>query len=143
VLYVEPIYTQRKDQDSAYPRLLRVMVSYDRAVGYAPTLYEALRQVGIETDPNLVRIDESGEAEAEAEESSGRPGAETSSPRPSTPSGTGGASDAQRGAAIDEINSALNAVRSAQSSGDLGDLGQALDDLQAAVDAYQALGNGN
>ncbi|MBB0992520.1 hypothetical protein G6009_14170, partial [Dietzia sp. SLG510A3-30A2] len=73
VLYVEPIYTQRKDQDSAFPRLLRVMVSYDRAVGYAPTLYEALRQVGIEADPDVVRIDESGEAEAEAEEGAARP----------------------------------------------------------------------
>ncbi len=147
VLYVEPIYTQRKDQDSAYPRLLRVMVSYDRAVGYAPTLYEALKQVGIETDPNLVRIDESGEAEAEAEAEaeggSDRPESESSAPRPSAPSGGGGGSEAERGAAIDEINSALNAVRSAQNSGDLGDLGQALDDLQAAVDAYQALGNGN
>lgn len=141
VLYVEPIYTQRKDQDSAYPRLLRVMVSYDRAVGYAPTLYEALKQVGIETDPNLVRIDETGEAEAEAKGSDSA----ASSPRPSTPStpsapSGGGGSDAERGAAIDKINSALNKVRSAQ-SGDLGDLGSALEDLQTAVDAYQKLGN--
>ena len=143
VLYVEPIYTQRKDQDSAYPRLLRVMVSYDRAVGYAPTLYEALQQVGIETDPDLVRIDESGEAEAEVEQSTGRPNEQGSAPRPSAPaSGGGGGSEAERGAAIDDINSALNAVRSAQ-SGDLGELGQALEDLQAAVDAYQALGGGN
>lgn len=147
VLYVEPIYTQRKDQDSAYPRLLRVMVSYDRAVGYAPTLYEALQQVGIETDPDLVRIDESGEAEAEAEENAGRPGGGNagSAPGSSTPpaTGGGGGSNADRAAAVRELNSALAAVRSAQSSGDLGDLGQALDDLQAAVDAYQALGNGN
>lgn len=146
VLYVEPIYTQRKDQDSAFPRLLRVMVTYDRAVGYAPTLYEALKQVGIETDPNAVRIDESGAAEAEAEENTSRPGSgnESSAPRPSTPPRTGGGegSSADRGAAVRELNSALAAVRSAQSSGDLGDLGQALDDLQAAVDAYQALGNG-
>ncbi|MBB1045880.1 hypothetical protein, partial [Dietzia sp. DQ11-44] len=88
VLYVEPIYTQRKDQDSAFPRLLRVMVSYDRAVGYAPTLYEALRQVGIEADPDVVRIDESGAAEAEAEgevAGASRP----SVPRPAAPA-TGG-----------------------------------------------------
>jgi hypothetical protein len=42
---------------------------------------------------------------------------------------------------VRELNSALNAVRSAQSGGDLSDLGQALEDLQAAVDAYQGLGN--
>ena len=140
VLYVEPIYTQRKDQDSAYPRLLRVMVSYDRAVGYAPTLYEALRQVGIEADPDVVRIDESGEAEAQAEGSTpARP--QASAPRPSTPGAPGAAAgEAERAEAIAEINTALNAVRSAQ-GGDLGELGQALEDLQAAVDAYQALGN--
>ena len=138
VLYVEPIYTQRRDQDSAYPRLLRVMVSYDRAVGYAPTLYEALQQVGIEADPDDVRIDESGEAELQAEGSTGSQSG-ASSPRPSG-SDTRDASEAERGAAIDEINSALNAVRSAQSGG-LGDLGAALEDLQAAVDAYQALGD--
>ena len=138
VLYVEPIYTQRRDQDSAYPRLLRVMVSYDRAVGYAPTLYEALQQVGIEADPDDVRIDESGEAELQAEGSTGSQSG-ASSPSPSG-SDTGDASEAERGAAIDEINSALNAVRSAQSGG-LGDLGAALEDLQAAVDAYQALGD--
>ena len=144
VLYVEPIYTQRKDQDSAFPRLLRVMVTYDRAVGYAPTLYEALKQVGIEADPNVVRIDESGEAEAEATKSESKP-AEGTAPRPSTPpaGSGGGGSDAAQTTAVTELNSALAAVRSAQSGGDLADLGQALDDLQKAVDAYQALGNGN
>ena len=143
VLYVEPIYTQRKDNESAYPRLLRVMVSYDRAVGYAPTLYEALQQVGIETDPDLVRIDESGEAETKAKEGADRPSSQGNSPRPSKPpAGGGGGTEAERGAAIDDINSALNAVRSAQ-SGDLGQLGKALEDLQSAVDAYQALGDGN
>ncbi|MDV8000842.1 UPF0182 family protein [Rhodococcus sp. IEGM 1408] len=143
VLYVEPIYTQRKDQDSAYPRLLRVMVSYDRAVGYAPTLYEALRQVGIEADPDVVRIDESGQAEAQAE-GSARPGAAASAPRSSAPSApaTGGGSDADRAAAVRDLSAALAAVRSAQSGGgDLSDLGQALEDLQAAVDTYQGLGN--
>lgn len=146
VLYVEPIYTQRRDQDSAFPRLLRVMVTYDRAVGYAPTLYEALQQVGIEVDPDDVRIDESGEAEAEAEaEETGPTGDQTddqeaSAPQPSAPTtGGGGGSDAERSEAVTELNSALEAVRSAQ-SGDLGDLGQALEDLQAAVDAYRSLG---
>lgn len=139
VLYVEPIYTQRKDQESAYPRLLRVMVSYDRAVGYAPTLYEALKQVGIDTDPNLVRIDESGLAEAQAKGSD----AAASTPRPSTPSAPssgGGGNEADRGKAIDKINSALTKVRAAE-GGDLGELGQALEGLQTAVDEYQALGN--
>lgn len=141
VLYVEPIYTQRKDQDSAFPRLLRVMVSYDRAVGYAPTLYEALQQVGIEADPDVVRIDESGQAEAEAEEASTSDDEEASAPSPSVPANGAGDDDADRATAVRELNAALNAVRAAQNGGDLSDLGQALDDLQAAVDAYQGLGN--
>ena len=139
VLYVEPIYTQREDQDSAFPRLLRVMVTYDRAVGYAPTLFEALRQVGIEADPDVVRIDESGEAEAEADDGRpARPADEATAARPSAPAG--GTDDAARSRAVTDLNEALAAVRSAQ-RGDLADLGQALEDLQAAVDAYQELGN--
>ncbi|GLB62580.1 UPF0182 protein Cgl0786/cg0896 [Dietzia sp. NCCP-2495] len=146
VLYVEPIYTQRKDQDSAFPRLLRVMVTYDRAVGYAPTLYEALKQVGIEADPDEVRIDETGAAEAEAEAEDGPSSSSTeegTASRPSTPPSTGGGDATDQAAAVRELNAALSAVRSAQNGGDLADLGSALDDLQKAVDAYQALGNGN
>lgn len=139
VLYVEPIYTQRKDQDSAFPRLLRVMVTYDRAVGYAPTLYEALRQVGIEADPNVVRIDESGEAEAQAGDAApARPRGEATAPSPSAPAG--GGDDAARSRAVSDLNAALSAVRSAQ-GGDLAQLGRALENLQTAVDAYQRLGN--
>ncbi len=51
ILYVEPIYSQRKDQESAFPKLLRVLVSYDGQVGYAPTIAEALQQVGIDRSP--------------------------------------------------------------------------------------------
>ena len=47
VLYVEPVYSQRKDQESAFPKLLRVLVFYQGRVGYAPTISQALSQVGI------------------------------------------------------------------------------------------------
>jgi hypothetical protein len=39
---------------------------------------------------------------------------------------------------VDAINSALQALENAQRSGDFAAQGQALEDLQAAVDAYQA-----
>ena len=48
ILYVEPLYSERKDQNSAFPKLLRVLVSYNGKVGYAPTIAEALAQVGID-----------------------------------------------------------------------------------------------
>ena len=48
ILYVEPVYSERKGQDSAFPKLLRVLVSYKGQVGYAPTIAEALSQVGID-----------------------------------------------------------------------------------------------
>ncbi|TRM14129.1 membrane protein, partial [Corynebacterium silvaticum] len=48
ILYVEPLYSQRKNQASAFPKLLRVLVSYQGKVGYAPTIAEALSQVGID-----------------------------------------------------------------------------------------------
>src|SRR5699024_1585734 len=48
ILYVEPIYSQRRDQESAFPKLLRMLVFYKGQVGYAPTIAEALSQVGID-----------------------------------------------------------------------------------------------
>src|SRR5699024_6092559 len=48
ILYVEPVYTQRQGQETAFPKLLRILVSYRGEVGYAPTVSEALSQVGID-----------------------------------------------------------------------------------------------
>ena len=45
VLYVEPLYTQSKNADSAVPKLYRMMVSHNDKVAFAPTLAGALRQV--------------------------------------------------------------------------------------------------
>ncbi|MDY5786355.1 MAG: UPF0182 family protein [Corynebacterium sp.] len=50
ILYVEPVYSQRKDQASAFPKLLRVLVFYRGQVGYAPTVSQALNQVGINSE---------------------------------------------------------------------------------------------
>ncbi|NED60851.1 membrane protein, partial [Streptomyces sp. SID10244] len=65
ILYVEPMYTQSKTDDSAIPKLYRVLVYYNAAsdgarVGYAATVSEALRQVGI--NPAAVTDPESGPA---------------------------------------------------------------------------------
>lgn len=59
IVYVEPVYSQREGQESAFPKLLRVLVSYNGQVGYAPTIAEALSQVGIDPSAatNVEEID--------------------------------------------------------------------------------------
>jgi uncharacterized membrane protein (UPF0182 family) len=126
VLYVEPLYTQSKNADSAVPKLYRMMVSYNDKVAFAPTLAGALRQVGI--DPASVTPPEHG-AGAPAE---GAPQAPVNAAAPPTPS-------AARDAAVAELNSALDQLRTAQQSGDFKAYGEALDRVKKAVDRYQSL----
>ncbi len=45
LLYVEPVYIERTNQESSFPQLSRVLVSFGGRIGYAPTLPEALTQV--------------------------------------------------------------------------------------------------
>ena len=45
LLYVEPVYIERSNQESSFPQLSRVLVSFGGKIGYAPTLPEALTQV--------------------------------------------------------------------------------------------------
>ena len=136
ILYVEPIYSQRSNQDSAFPKLLRVLVSYKGRVGYAPTVSEALAQVGIDpreaqeivgepTDPSLIDDEELAEDEESAEES-------TSPGQPATAAGS-------EGEAIERINEALTGLERAQ-NGSFEEYGRALDELDSAVEDYQNLG---
>ena len=151
------LYTQRKDQDTAFPKLLRVMAVYNGRVGYAPTVYEALKQVGIETDPNKTKTAETISAEAVTKGTGGtatpekKPAAEPESgTRPesgATPAtgGSGpapGASPKDVEAAVGDLDAALGRVREAQKSGDLGEFGTALEELQKAVDAYRKVSGG-
>lgn len=131
ILYVEPLYSRRKDQESAFPKLLRVLVSYDGRVGYAPTIAEALAQVGI--DPKAAQdidvVDGGSREEAKDKDS-------TASRRPTPPASGSG----DQGAAIQRINEALNGLDRAK-SGSFEEYGKALDELDAAVAAYQKLQN--
>ncbi|NNG97573.1 UPF0182 family protein [Gordonia araii] len=126
VLYVEPLYTQSKNADSAVPKLYRVMVSYNDKVAFAPTLAGALRQVGI--DPAAVTPPEHG-----------APGAPPSEPQQAAGNVPPPSPNAQRDSAVAELNTALEQVRSAQQSGDFKAYGEALDRLKKAVDRYQSL----
>ncbi|WP_231914620.1 UPF0182 family protein [Corynebacterium renale] len=133
ILYVEPIYSQRKDQESAFPKLLRVLVSYDGQVGYAPTIAEALQQVGIDPksaqDIEVVEEDGSTSTPAKSADSKDEKKGEST---PSAPaSGTGDAGDA-----IGRINDALRNLESAR-NGSFEEYGRALDQLDRAVKSYQ------
>ncbi len=135
VLYVEPIYSQRSNQASAFPKLLRVLVSYKGRVGYAPTIAEALSQVGI--DPRAAQdiagangaIDPDVEVEADEDEVT-----DEEATTPSAPAGGTGT----EGEAIQSINDALADLDSAR-TGSFEDYGRALDALDQAVDNYRDL----
>lgn len=164
ILYVEPIYSRRKDQASAFPKLLRVLTYYNGKVGYAPTVAEALAQVGI--DPKATTsMTESGDnssgatASASSSSSSGSSSAASSGSDASTTSdsagtdggstssndggsGSGGANSEAVQAAVARLDAAVAAVQAAQNSGSFEAYGKALDELSAALEAYhQATGS--
>ncbi|MCE3550740.1 UPF0182 family protein [Pseudonocardia sp. RS11V-5] len=124
LLYVEPVYIERAGQDSSYPQLARVLVSFGGRVGYDANLSTALDQVfGAGA----------GAAAAATTPSQGTtPQAPAASPTPST-----GTSPALASAA-NEISSALAQLKAAQQSGDFTAQGQALSALDAAVKKFQA-----
>lgn len=118
VLYVEPLYAQRKGQESAYPKLIRVMVMFNDRLGYGRSLATALEQVGL--DGSMVDkpegFEEDPDAPALAEPSDGTK---------------------TRDEAAAKLSEAIAAVRQAQSSGDLGSFGKALEELDKAAQDYQ------
>ena len=122
VLYVEPLYAQRKGQDSAYPKLIRVMVMYNNRMGYGRSLADALEQVGL--DVSLVEQPEGAE-----NDSSVPPVAKKSTPDRMT-----------RDAAAAKLDEALANLKQAQASGDMSEFGRALENLDKAVQDYQNAG---
>jgi len=118
LLYVEPIYIERANQESSFPQLARVLVSYGGKIGYSPRLDEALNEVFGPSVAGLV---------------------------PSTPTGAGGgtapsvagpAATGELQAAVTDINGALSRLKAAQQSGDFAAQGTALSDLDKAVKRY-------
>ncbi|WP_232797145.1 UPF0182 family membrane protein [Blastococcus atacamensis] len=133
LLYVEPLYVEGTGANS-FPLLRKVLVNYGDRVGYADTLSEALDQVfGAGA----------GEAAADNDVDDGdTPEPVTPAPTtpPSGPPADGGASPPAPGLdqAVADMNAVLGRLADAQRSGDFAAQGQALADLQRAVEAYQA-----
>ncbi len=129
LLYVEPIYIEQKDKD-AFPQLARVLVYFGGRVGFAPTLQAALEEVFGEGAGGEVTPPEEGEQPPETE---------TPSTPPSTPTPppTSGGDNPDMDKAVQDISNALEALKSAQQSGDFAAQGKALSDLEKAVAAYE------
>ncbi|MGY1804805.1 UPF0182 family protein [Blastococcus sp. SYSU D00922] len=133
LLYVEPLYVQGTGENS-FPLLQKVLVNYGDRVGYANTLSEALDQVfGAGAGESAADSGDAGTTPDPQEETPSTPEA------PTTPPDDGGGTPATPGTeqAVEDINAALEALATAQRNGDFAGQGQALEDLQEAVTAYQ------
>ena len=134
LLYVEPLYVQGTGENS-FPLLQKVLVNYGDRVGYANTLSEALDQVfGAGAGESAV---DSGEAPTPQEPEAPAEPSEPSEPTTPPDTGDGTSGNATLDQAVADIQGALQALESAQRSGDFAAQGQALEDLQQAVTAYQ------
>ncbi|MHB2252434.1 UPF0182 family protein [Corynebacterium aurimucosum] len=142
ILYLEPIYSQRKGQESAFPKLLRVLVSYKGRVGYAPTIGEALEQVGIDPKAaqDITEIEgDSGKQTEKDEQSTDGEKKDAEDAKDSDASAPASAPKvSSEGEAIDAINKALDGVDKAR-NGSFEEYGKALDELDKAVEDYRSL----
>ncbi|MFC5066064.1 UPF0182 family protein [Actinomycetospora atypica] len=132
LLYVEPVYIERSNQESSFPQLSRVLVSFGGRIGYAPTLAEALTQV----------FGSAGTATATPGTGQAQTPAQGQAPAPATgqaPAAGGAAAAAtpQVTTAVTAMNSALDRLRTAQQSGDFAGIGQAQQDLANAINQYR------
>jgi uncharacterized protein len=117
LLYVEPIYIERANQESSFPQLARVLVSFGGKIGYDARLDVALNEVfgpGVATGA-------------------------TPTPAAGGPSQSPAAAGAaQLQAAVTDINGALSRLKAAQQSGDFAAQGAALADLDNAVKRFNS-----
>ncbi|MBW4720587.1 UPF0182 family protein [Saccharothrix obliqua] len=127
LLYVEPIYIERASQNTQFPQLFKVLVSFGDKVGYAPTLKEALEKVLTGASAQL------------PDQSGNQPGTNPPSTNP-TPPGTGTGQSSEMQSAVKDIQSALAAIKAAQSSGDFAALGNAYKALDEATKKFEAAG---
>ncbi|MCG7258669.1 MULTISPECIES: UPF0182 family protein [unclassified Corynebacterium] len=150
ILYVEPVYSQRSGQDSAFPKLLRVLVSYNGQVGYAPTIAEALDQVGIKTSSttDIQEIDGSV-VDPTKDGGSGNKGDKGKDADKDKKSNDEQSSDAKGAAGKPDnkgtdtapeqrVRDAMDKVNKTRESGTFEEFGKALDELDKAVQDLQS-----
>jgi uncharacterized membrane protein (UPF0182 family) len=152
LLYVAPVYASpgASDAASSYPRLIRVAMMYEDRVGYGPTVRDALTELfGQGADatatgpaptappggraPAAPRSD--GQPQAPAPNQEGR-APEVPSPVAAVPGGGPTQLSAARAAALQDVQSALGELRTAQQSGNFEEFGTALQRLDDAMQKY-------
>jgi uncharacterized membrane protein (UPF0182 family) len=135
LLYVQPLYVEGTGQNS-FPLLRKVLVNFGESVGYADTLKEALDQV---FGAGAGEAAAGGPAPAPTTPAPETPAPTTAAPAtPTAPPADGGTpTTPDMDAAVSDIQSALQHLQTAQRDGDFAGQGQALEDLQTAVDKYQ------
>jgi uncharacterized protein len=141
LLYVEPLYVEGTGETS-FPLLRKVLVNYSGRVGYADTLGEALDEVFGPGAGDAAAGSTDGGTDGTPTPTTTPPSeeptpSETPTTTPAPPSG-----DATVDQAVAAIDDALAQLQDAQASGDFAAQGQALEDLQAAVEAYRELQEG-
>jgi uncharacterized membrane protein (UPF0182 family) len=136
LLYVEPLYVQGTGENS-FPLLQKVLVNYGDRVGYANTLSEALDQV-FGAGAGESAVDSGGAPVTEDPADPADPATEPTEPTTPPDTGDGTSGSPTQDQAVADIQSALQALETAQRNGDFAGQGQALEDLQEAVTAYQS-----
>ncbi len=122
LLYVEPVYVERAGQNSSYPVLARVLVSYNGRIGYDASLSGALEDVF-------------GEGAGSGVTAPGQTAPPGVSPGAVPPAGS--ATTPELATAAASIQAAITQLRAANQSGDFAAQGQALQALDAAVQQFQ------
>ena len=122
LLYVEPVYIQRKEGES-FPQLARVLVSFGGNVGFAESLPAALDQV---FGP--------GAGQGAPGQGGAPPAARPPGQQPPQQS-----ADPRLRQAVSDINSALDRLRAAQQSGNFAEIGAAQQQLAQAAGQFEQL----
>jgi len=133
LLYIEPLYV-RGTGENGFPLLQKVLVNFAGQVGYANTLAEALDQV---FGPGAGESAADGEGVDPPLEDPGTPTDPTTTPTDPGTSPPASCDEDVLAQAADDINTALEALATAQQSGDFAGIGTAQSDLAAATTEYQ------
>ncbi len=154
LLYVSPVYASpgASDAASSYPRLIRVAMLYNDKVGYGPTVSDALDELfgagagATATGPAPTDLP-GGQQPPAANPTTGQPQAtpppnsQGRAPQVPIPVGAvpGGTTQltAAKAAALQGVQTALDAMQQAQQGGNFAQYGQALQNLDDAMNKYR------
>jgi uncharacterized protein len=154
LLYVAPVYASPGTSDvaSSYPRLIRVAMMYNDRIGFGPTVRDALEQIfgpGAGATATGPAPAPEGTAPAASPPATPAPAVIPSDGNPipppaatpapaAVPPGGPVQLSAQKAAALQEVQSALDGLRQAQTSGNFAEYGTALQRLDDAMSKFNS-----